>query len=156
MLRGPELGEFDQIAWITMKKDGPLLANILIEDVLSENLQRPVTNEPVARKKDMHAVKGRVFFEGGPIPGAQIALHNIKNPNFKKATGTVLFDGTFQISTNTALDGALAGDYIVTVFHKKGEGQPRPLPSRYADPATSDLRVTIRPGDNEVVLELKN
>ena len=29
-MRGVRYGEFDQIAWVTMKKDGPVMANVLL------------------------------------------------------------------------------------------------------------------------------
>jgi hypothetical protein len=37
-LRGPSLGEFDHIVWVTMKQDGPVLANLLLDGILSENI----------------------------------------------------------------------------------------------------------------------
>ena len=50
-LRGLEKGEFDHFTWVTMKKDGPLLANVLFDSVLTENLERPITDEPVPSKE---------------------------------------------------------------------------------------------------------
>jgi serine/threonine-protein phosphatase CPPED1 len=44
-LRGVEFGEFDHIAWITMKADGPLIANIVLDGVLPENLKITDTEE---------------------------------------------------------------------------------------------------------------
>jgi hypothetical protein len=40
-LRGLALGEVDQIAWVTMKKDGPLIANILLDGICTSDLKRP-------------------------------------------------------------------------------------------------------------------
>jgi len=37
-MRGVEEGEFDHFVWVTMKKDGPVLANILLDAVLPMNL----------------------------------------------------------------------------------------------------------------------
>ena len=48
-LRGVPYGEFDQIAWVTMKKDGPLLANVLLDGIYTEDLRRPVTDETGTR-----------------------------------------------------------------------------------------------------------
>jgi len=45
-LRGVEFGEFDQIAQVTMKKDGPLIANIMLNGVYPENMKLPDTIEP--------------------------------------------------------------------------------------------------------------
>jgi hypothetical protein len=40
-LRGVAHGEFDQVAWVTMKKEGPLLANVLLDGIYAGDLGRP-------------------------------------------------------------------------------------------------------------------
>jgi serine/threonine-protein phosphatase CPPED1 len=37
-LRGVAHGEFDHLVWVTMTKDGPVLANLLLDGILPENL----------------------------------------------------------------------------------------------------------------------
>jgi serine/threonine-protein phosphatase CPPED1 len=37
-LRGIPHGEFDHLVWVTMTKDGPVLANLLLDGILPENL----------------------------------------------------------------------------------------------------------------------
>jgi hypothetical protein len=37
-LRGPSHGEFDHFTWVTMKKDGPVVANVLLNGILPDNL----------------------------------------------------------------------------------------------------------------------
>ena len=37
-LRGPALGEFDHVVWVTMTEDGPVLANLLLEGIWDENV----------------------------------------------------------------------------------------------------------------------
>ena len=39
-LRGVAHGEFDQVAWVTMKKDGPRLANVLLDGIYPADLKR--------------------------------------------------------------------------------------------------------------------
>lgn len=152
LLRGPEHGEFDHIAWVTMKKDGPLLANVLIEAVLTEDLHRPTTDEPVAPSKQIHPVRGKAFFEGRPLAGAEVVLQPVQGSRAKKAFGEVGIDGTFELTTNNSRDGAMAGEYHVTLTMKKDGPK---IPERYADAARSELRATIVAGPNELVLELK-
>ncbi len=36
-LRGPRHGEIDHFAWVTMKNDGPVVANVLLDGILSDN-----------------------------------------------------------------------------------------------------------------------
>jgi hypothetical protein len=74
--------------------------------------------------------------------------------------GRVEADGTFQISTYAAFDGAPAGKYAVAVvwrdppLDKFGRPGPNLLPEKYASPTTSELRVQIKAGTNEVNLNL--
>jgi hypothetical protein len=155
MVRGVEYNEFDHIVWVTMKKDGPLLANIVLDSVLPENLQKVKTEEPgvsTAKRLATHPAVGRVYFEGSPIPGAVVTLTSdqAKGP---KAIGVVEADGSFKLSTYKAFDGAPAGEYVVTVA--VGKSGLNALPAKYATAAKSELRVTIREGKNEIVLELK-
>jgi hypothetical protein len=37
-LRGSPFGEFDHIVWVTMKEDGPVLANLLLEGIFPEDV----------------------------------------------------------------------------------------------------------------------
>ena len=70
---GLDYNEFDQIVWVTMKKEGPVLANILLDSVLPENLKKVKTEEPgssTAKRLATHPAGGFVYFEGTPIPGA--------------------------------------------------------------------------------------
>ena len=44
-LRGPEYGEVDHLVWVTMKKDGPVVANILLDGILREDLTTFASDE---------------------------------------------------------------------------------------------------------------
>jgi hypothetical protein len=46
LLRGEPYGEFDEIAWLTMEKDGPTVANLVLDGILPGNV---VTEESIAR-----------------------------------------------------------------------------------------------------------
>jgi hypothetical protein len=39
-LRGAPLGEFDHLVWVTMKRDGPVLANLMMEGIFSDDIPR--------------------------------------------------------------------------------------------------------------------
>lgn len=38
-LRGTPMGEFDHLVWVTMKNDGPVMANLMMEGIFSEDLK---------------------------------------------------------------------------------------------------------------------
>ena len=44
-VRGVRYGEFDHFVWVTMKKDGPVLANVLLDGVYPESMKRNATEE---------------------------------------------------------------------------------------------------------------
>ncbi len=70
-LRGPQIGEFDHVTWITMTDDGPVMANLQLEGIWDENVSteksRKYLNE-LARKNPIQIepllVEGDVFREG--------------------------------------------------------------------------------------------
>lgn len=165
--RGIPYGEFDHIVWVTMKRDGPVLANILLDGILPEDLKRPETAEEGSvahNRKPTQAVQGKVFFEGTPTPGAMLIFHMITDPAKKPvrtADALVEADGSFTMSTYTANDGAPAGDYVVTVVWPRplydGLGKPGPnqLPASYASVETTPLKATVKAGANDFTFELR-
>lgn len=51
-LRGVPYGEFDQVTWLTMEKDGPSVANLLLDGILPPDA---VTEQGIARFRDFLA-----------------------------------------------------------------------------------------------------
>ena len=102
-------------------------------------------------------VSGTVLVNGKPANGVKVRFH----PQFD--IGTIKFipsgetgtDGRFTLSTATASDGAPPGDYVVTFELLRGgaDQQGRDIEvdawrGKYADPATSSWKVTIKSGEN--------
>lgn len=55
-LRGAPLGEFDHVVWVTMKKNGPVLANLMSEGIYSEDIKTitpPKEESPKADAKGL-------------------------------------------------------------------------------------------------------
>lgn len=107
----------------------------------------------------VHPVQGSVTFEGKPLPNAQIAFHP-KNPTdqrAKVALGTSDANGTFQLTTYDTHDGAVAGEFTVTVqyFQLQQNGEsfspgPNVLSPQIANPATSDIVLRVAEGPNKL------
>jgi 3',5'-cyclic AMP phosphodiesterase CpdA len=157
-MRGIRYGEFDHITWVTMKKDGPVLANLLIDGIYPDDMRLPVSEElgvDGGSRKATHPVKGKVFFDGCALPEARLTFYEVdeKDPKrvTKRADALSDVDGSFMLSSYSAFDGAPAGDYVVTVTAPA----PNAVPERYGKPQTSAVRVTIKPGSNDVAVELK-
>ncbi|MCI0684668.1 MAG: metallophosphoesterase [Gemmataceae bacterium] len=163
VMRGVEAGEFDHITWVTMKKDGPLLAHVTLDAIHAEDLKPAVTDEPGSKrvKAPVYAVRGQAYFEGTPMPGAVVLLTpagDVKKA--ARASGRVAADGSFTLTTYRANDGAAAGEYTVTVFWRErlrdGQAGASLLPARYGKLSETPLKAVIQPGaKNELVLELK-
>jgi predicted phosphodiesterase len=164
-LRGPEYGEFDQIVWVTMKKDKPVMANVLLEGVLPMDLKLPDSDEKgvLVKKKLTYPTAGKILLDGQPLAGATVAFH-LLNPDTKRFTyvcdGLTDANGRFQVSTYSKNDGCPAGEYVVTVV-KTGRGysdgevpEKSLIPERYQTPQSSPLKVTIKEGTNDVNFEL--
>lgn len=163
-LRGTEYGEFDHVAWITMKKDAPLIANVMLDGILPSDLRVPDSEEKgvVVKKVPTHPVEGQLLLDGMPFAGAMVTLHRY-NENTKRFTsvcnGKTDEKGRFQMTTYFRLDGAPVGDFIVTVTKAIGvdeEGEPvkNQLPEKYATPGRTPLKVLIGAGTNDLKLEL--
>jgi len=63
-------------------------------------------------------VAGTVTFDGTPLPNAIVKFIPTEKGG-REATGRTNADGTFQLETFAASDGALPGDYKVTVEYQE-------------------------------------
>ena len=50
-LRGPNFGEFDHVVWVTMTKEGPVIANLLLEGIWHENVVTEELNEMIGAQR---------------------------------------------------------------------------------------------------------
>lgn len=166
-VRGLTYGEFDHVAWVTMKKSGPVLANIMLDGIYPEDLKKPVTAETgvaVANRKATHPVRGEVTLDGCAVPGADVGFY-LYNPDTKKfarvSDAVTEADGTFVLSTYLAGDGAPVNEYRVTVFYGAERLNPttlkpgNPIPEKFAKPETSGLSAEVKPGNNSFSFSLK-
>jgi len=116
-----------------------------------------------------YPVHGTVTVDGKPTSGIYVFLNPAAQPQthgiFPNAITSAA--GEYWISTYDAEDGAPVGEYIVTAKWPRGEGlqvhseSPDRLKGRYADPAKSAIKITVKEArknrPNEVPpLELKS
>ncbi len=165
-LRGVPYGEFDHLVWVTMKKTGPVLANVMLDAILDEELKHPESNEggvSTASRRPTHPVRGYVYFDGAPVAGAQVVFQSADGGGRRgvRADAITEGDGSFLLSTYTAHDGVPVGEYGATVVWRKpflteaGRPGPNQLPERYARAETSGLRFTVKEGKSDFTVELK-
>jgi hypothetical protein len=100
------------------------------------------------------SVRGRATLGGKGLGRVTIQLvaDSSKGTHAPAGVGQTDEDGSFRITTPPHGDGAVPGHYKVTVTSYTGKG----IPSAYANPATTPLRIEIPPGGLEKwTLELK-
>ena len=145
-MRGMPYREFDHITWVTMKgQTGPTIAHVTLDGILPEDLKRIPTTESgvdVFGRKEPQPVRGRVSFDGAPAAGATIAFVAEDAKGKKKTVGDALVeaDGTYNLSSYSAWDGAPPGKYSITVVLRDrnldGSLGPNRLPAKYASAET--------------------
>ena len=73
-MRGIDYGEVDHFVWVTMKKDGPVIANLMLDGIYPEDLKKTVTAEDahvrLNRKATCVAICFYRFFHPPRCPGA--------------------------------------------------------------------------------------
>lgn len=173
-LRGLQYGEFDHITWITMKKETPVIANVLLNGILPEDLSavQPVAEEkgaPIKDRRELVALSGKVLVDGKPVENAEVVFYyqvpeaeqaKVKGQKQIRASDAVTnAQGEFTLSTYKNGDGAPKGEFIVTVLpFKTRTGLPvkaPEIPAKYTKPATSPLKVTITESKLDLVLEVR-
>jgi hypothetical protein len=111
----------------------------------------------------VYPVRGQVFYEGKPIPGAVIVFHAPTDPERAglRPTAHAKADGSFVVTTYDSGDGCPAGAYALTVSWNQQvaarvgqEESDAPLlallPPRFGRPETSGLQATVEKRPNEL------
>jgi hypothetical protein len=170
-MRGVEYGEFDQVAWVTVGKGDPVVANLALDGVLPDDLRTPDGDEPVAERKRpaVHPVRVTVTADGLPAAGATVNFFK-KVPGKdgaadtwgQTADGLTDASGVATLTTYAANDGVPPGEYAVVVVqtgrfveYSRDPVEGNKLPRRYATPGTTPLRATVTAGaKNDFALDV--
>jgi 3',5'-cyclic AMP phosphodiesterase CpdA len=165
-LRGLRYGEFDHIVWVTVKKDAePIFANLMLDGIVPENLQKTITDEeglPIYNRKPVHPVRGTVMLDGAPAANVYLAFWRLdpgvkKGEKMKHVTDALVeADGSYAMTTYVLNDGMEIGEYKVTAtlrepfFEASGKLGKNRLPERYASYETTEMRASVKSGVNVI------
>lgn len=107
-------------------------------------------------------VTGTISYRNQPVADATVVF--TPQGAGRQATGETDAQGRFTLGTDGPGDGAIPGDYAVSVTPKQppptegdySVGSDPPFPLRYSDPTGTDLKVTVKDEKNDFPLELKD
>lgn len=106
----------------------------------------------------MAQVTGKVTYQGKPVPKGTITF--VSEKGGRNATGQLDPQGNYRLQTEKPGDGALLGEYKVTVYaHDEPvldytpttPVKPKILtPTKYETPESTDLKATVKSGTNNL------
>ena len=152
-----------------MTRSGILVSGVWAAVLLVAGLGCGGSGKPVK-------TEGLVTLDGKPVDGATVTFHPEAEQGHV-ATGLTDADGVFQLQTFAEADGALPGEYKVTVIKTEAQSAPGSasgpeqmmktmfnrqkkrsslLPKQYADLSRTPLRARVPDEKGHVKLELKS
>lgn len=125
------------------------------------------TEQVTMEKKPTVSAGGQVTYQGKPVKDAAVNFISIDGKT--RSSGKTDAAGTFILSTFGAQDGAPPGKYKVIVAvsgvqeiepgvlaPEPAGGFKSPIPTKYANPATTDLLADVpEAGSTSIMIELK-
>lgn len=94
-------------------------------------------------------ISGKILLpDGRPLQAGRVAFKPAQ-PGRQEAYSEIESDGSFTLTSYNKDDGAVPGDYVVTIeliSYKSGALQHvrAPVPAKYLDAKTSDLRAEVK------------
>ena len=77
--QGSRFGHFDHVTWVTMKDDGPVLANLRLDGILPHDISTPETVQLGMALWKTAQMRTQVFLDGEDPVNSGIALVSLKN-----------------------------------------------------------------------------
>ena len=96
-------------------------------------------------------VKGKVTYKGKPLTQGEVVFEPDGGTG-REAHGKIQEDGTFELTTFKAGDGASPGTHRVAV---SGTSKKDAVPSKYKNTSSSKTEVEVAEGKTEYVVDLK-
>jgi hypothetical protein len=162
-MRGLDYGEFDQIAWVTMNTQEPVIAQLALSGIMKDDLSPIETNEDgsqFARIEGLVEVTGTAMLNDKPAAGIQVNFTAIRaegdpEPPAPERTptsppsGRIGADGAFTVYQYRGAAGLKPGRYAVTfdlaptliVTEKKPDN---PVPEKYRTVTKTPFRVEVK------------
>lgn len=118
------------------------------------------------------STSGRVTYKGQPVPKANVSFTPVEGAS-RAATGLTDADGNYTLGTFAASDGAIPGNYRVSIIARGADRPPKAgetgsgmpgemmpgdpiIPTKYFAPDSSGLTFEVKRGSNRADFELKD
>ena len=115
---------------------------------------------------------GRVTYRGKAVPNANVSFTPVEGAG-RAASGLTDSNGDFKLGTFSTSDGALPGNYRISIIARGPDRPPKPgetgsgmpgetmpgdpiVPTKYFAPDASGLTHEVKLGGNNVELKLKD
>ena len=95
-LRGPALGEFDHVVWVTMTDQGPVIANLELGGIWSEDVVTAKTKEYISKALKKTAIQIEPLFIEDATQNFEGATTKVKLTNDEDVPMTVTFKEGFS------------------------------------------------------------
>jgi hypothetical protein len=160
-MRGLEYGEFDQIAWVTMNTDKPVIAQLALNGVMKDDLTAIETDEDGSQFQKVEGladVVGTVTLNGKPAAGLQVLFNGIRaegdpepapGAGRQSPSGRIGADGAFTVFQYRGAAGLKPGRYAVTFEQSPqlivdGQKADNPVPEKYRTVTKTPYRVEVK------------
>lgn len=127
-LRGPEYGQFDQVAWVTLMPDGPRVANLLLDGVLDRDFRTEKEARDFALFQTERAVVPTPIHVDGAEFSEGVSRLTITNPIDKPLRLKVLFEVPSGLRVEPgSLHEVIPGSASKEIELRVVAGEPQPL-----------------------------
>lgn len=104
-LRGPALGEFDHITWVTMTEEGPIMANLALDGIYSDDLVTEAGYDFISRLSGSYPLRiSPLLVDGDSFEKGTVRME-IRNPEdqpvFVQLKPSFNFDYGFYLPSDT-------------------------------------------------------
>lgn len=161
-MRGAEYGEIDQVAWVTMKDEGPVISHIGLHGVYRDDLAPIVTEEsgsqPRVNPANLVPARGVVIMGGKPQGGLLVLFTKVKEKADEKpvvGNSRTGVDGSFEVFGPRGANGLVAGKYqvsfaaapsLVSNVDSKETAPGLAIPEKFRSAGTTPLVVDLKEG----------
>jgi hypothetical protein len=97
-------------------------------------------------------VKGKVTYKGKALTSGSVTFEPEAG---RAAHAEIKPDGTYEISTFKAGDGAVLGSHKVSIVGSTGKGNANALPAKYKFPSSSKLETDVSADKTDYSFDLK-